>query len=154
MSNYQTIQINKNKTYTLITLNRGKSNPINMEMLQELHDCFNQLKNDNSVPGVILTGQENFFSVGVDVVEVYTYNREQSKEYWSLLFSLMVKMAKFHKPLIVAISGHSPAGGCGADTGRGSHPLGRESPAAALPGDDLLRPAPCSDRVAGGPRGR
>jgi len=112
MSKYQTIKVKKSKTHALITLNRGKSNPINFEMLQELHVCFDQLKHDESVAGIILTGQEHFFSVGVDVVEVYNYNREKSKEYWSMLFSLMVKMARFQKPLIAAISGHSPAGGC------------------------------------------
>ncbi len=112
MSNYQTIQIEKNKNYTLITLSRGKSNPINLSMLQELHDCFDQLKNDEDVHGVIITGQEHFFSVGVDVIEVYNYDRGQSKKFWSLLFSLMVKMAKFQKPLIAALSGYSPAGGC------------------------------------------
>ncbi|KAA3617805.1 MAG: enoyl-CoA hydratase/isomerase family protein [Calditrichaeota bacterium] len=112
MENFNTIKLEKNTTYTLLALNRGKSNPINMEMLNELHTCFNQLKKDESVLGVILTGQEHFFSVGVDVVEVFNYDREQSKEYWSLLFSLMVKMAKFQKPLIVTVSGHSPAGGC------------------------------------------
>ena len=109
---FKTIRTESKNKYTLVTLNRSKSNPINLEMLQELHACFDQLKNDANVPGVILTGQEHFFSVGVDVVEIYNYNRGQSKEYWSLLFSLMVKMTHFPKPLIAAISGHSPAGGC------------------------------------------
>jgi Delta3-Delta2-enoyl-CoA isomerase len=109
---YKYLNIENKKKYTIITLSRGKSNPLNLEMLEELHDCFNKLKDDASVPGVIITGQAHFFSVGVDVIEVYNYNREQSKKYWTALFSLMVKMAKFQKPLIAAISGHSPAGGC------------------------------------------
>jgi Delta3-Delta2-enoyl-CoA isomerase len=109
---YKYLKIKNKKVYMIITLSRGKSNPLNLEMLLELHDCFDQLKDDPTVPGVIITGQEHFFSVGVDVIEVYNYNREQSKKYWTALFSLMVKMAKFQKPLIAAISGHSPAGGC------------------------------------------
>jgi Delta3-Delta2-enoyl-CoA isomerase len=61
---------------------------------------------------VILTGKEGFFSSGIDLIEAYDYNEEQSREFWIDFLALQHDLVSFKKPLIAAISGHSPAGGC------------------------------------------
>jgi Delta3-Delta2-enoyl-CoA isomerase len=61
---------------------------------------------------VILTGKEGFFSSGIDLIEAYDYNKEQSKEFWIDFLTLQHDLVSFKKPLVAAISGHSPAGGC------------------------------------------
>ncbi|UOE47115.1 enoyl-CoA hydratase/isomerase family protein [Mucilaginibacter sp. SMC90] len=95
-----------------ISLNRGRSNAINHEMVKELDACIKTLENDDSVGGVILTGKEGFFSSGIDLIEAYDYNEEQSRQFWIDFLALQNTLAAFRKPLIAAISGHSPAGGC------------------------------------------
>jgi enoyl-CoA hydratase/carnithine racemase len=95
-----------------ISLNRGRSNAINHEMVKELDACIKALENDDSVGGVILTGKEGFFSSGIDLIEAYDYNEEQSRRFWIDFLALQNTLAAFRKPIVAAISGHSPAGGC------------------------------------------
>lgn len=95
-----------------ISLDRGRSNAINHEMIKELDACIKTLENDDSVGGVILTGKEGFFSSGIDLIEAYDYNEEQSRQFWIDFLALQNTLATFRKPLVAAISGHSPAGGC------------------------------------------
>jgi enoyl-CoA hydratase/carnithine racemase len=95
-----------------ISLDRGRSNAINHEMVKELDACIKTLENDDSVGGVILTGKEGFFSSGIDLIEAYDYNEEQSRQFWIDFLALQNTLTAFRKPIVAAISGHSPAGGC------------------------------------------
>jgi len=107
-----TFQISHNEGLAVITLDRGRSNPINHQMVKELTNCIKTLENDESVGGLILTGKEGFFSSGIDLIEAYDYNEEQSREFWVDFLALQSVLVAFKKPMIAAISGHSPAGGC------------------------------------------
>jgi 3,2-trans-enoyl-CoA isomerase len=107
-----TIQVTLKEKIAVIGLNRGKSNPINAEMVGELQDFIHHTENDENVAGVILTGREHFFSSGLDLIEIYDYNESQSKAFWKEFLLLQQSMVAFKKPLAAAISGHSPAGGC------------------------------------------
>ncbi|MDB5145194.1 MAG: echA8 1 [Mucilaginibacter sp.] len=107
-----TFQIAINDNLAIISLDRGRSNPINHQMVKELADCIKMLENDDSVGGVILTGKEGFFSSGIDLMEVYGYNEEEIRGFWIDFLDLQTKLVSFKKPMVAAISGHSPAGGC------------------------------------------
>jgi len=108
----ETIQITINKRIAVITLDRGRSNPINHQMIKELAACMSDLENDDQVGGVILTGKPGFFSSGVDLMEAYDYDQQQSREFWADFFTLQTTLISFKKPMVAAITGHSPAGGC------------------------------------------
>ncbi len=107
-----TIQVTIKDRLAIIALNRGKSNPINAEMVKELHTLVHSIDNDDSIGGLIITGKENFFSAGLDLIEIYDYDEHQSRIFWNDFLALQVKLIAFKKPMIAAISGHSPAGGC------------------------------------------
>ncbi|WP_121811056.1 enoyl-CoA hydratase/isomerase family protein [Mucilaginibacter kameinonensis] len=109
MNTFQTIIQGRLVT---ILLNRGRSNAINHEMVKELDACIKTLESDDNVGGVILTGKEGFFSSGIDLIEAYDYNEEQSRQFWIDFLALQNTLATFRKPIVAAISGHSPAGGC------------------------------------------
>lgn len=109
MSTFQTTVQGK---LAIISLDRGRSNPINHQMIKELTDYIKALENDDGVGGVILTGKEGFFSSGIDLIEAYDYNEEQSREFWVDFLALQAALVSFSKPIVAAISGHSPAGGC------------------------------------------
>jgi 3,2-trans-enoyl-CoA isomerase len=109
MSTFQTTIQGK---LVVITLDRGRSNAINHQMVKELGDCITKLENDDNVGGVIITGKEGFFSSGIDLIEAYDYNEEQSRGFWIDFLELQHILTAFSKPLVAAISGHSPAGGC------------------------------------------
>jgi len=107
-----TFQLTIRDRLALITLDRGRSNSINLEMIKELTECIKTLESDDNVGAVILTGKEGFFSSGIDLIEAYDYNEEQSREFWVDFLGLQNILASFKKPMVAAISGHSPAGGC------------------------------------------
>lgn len=107
-----TINVTIKDRLALITLNRGKSNALNREMITELTDMLHNISNDDNIGGVIITGKEHFFSAGLDLIELYSYNEEEIKSFWNLFLDFGARITAFKKPLVAAINGHSPAGGC------------------------------------------
>jgi 3,2-trans-enoyl-CoA isomerase len=107
-----TFQLNIRDRLAIITLDRGRSNPMNHQMIGELLEVIKSLESDQNVGGLILTGKEGFFSSGVDLIEAYDYDQEQSSLFWTDFLTLQAELAAFKKPIVAAISGHSPAGGC------------------------------------------
>lgn len=107
-----TLEIHKKEGYTIVQMNRGKVNAINKEMVSELSQTFRVLEEDDAVKGAILTGIPNFFSAGLDLIELIGYDKAQMNQFFESFGSLYSQLLKFKKPLIAAITGHSPAGGC------------------------------------------
>src|SRR5690606_38326654 len=60
----------------------------------------------------ILMGKEGFFSSGLDLITLFEYDQAQIKKFWEKFIGLVHQLVRFPKPLICAITGHSPAGGC------------------------------------------
>lgn len=108
----ETLKLEYKENYAILSLDRGKSNPMNMTMMKELRAAFAELESADGVQGVILTGKQHFFSAGLDLPEVHTYDEAKFKEFWAEFMAVMRDMTAFSKPLIAAISGHAPAGGC------------------------------------------
>ena len=107
-----TIKVNIKDKIAVLSLNRGRSNAINAEMVAELHQMVKNIENDDSISGLILTGTDDFFSAGLDLIELYNYDEETIKSFWIDFLDLVTTLVSFKKPMIAAISGHSPAGGC------------------------------------------
>lgn len=107
----KTLEITQKDNFTIVQLNQGKVNALNHELLKELRSVMQSLAVDESVAGVILSGQPYFFSAGLDVIEIYDFDRDQITEFFRDFAMLYIELAKFQKPLIAAITGHAPAGG-------------------------------------------
>ncbi len=107
---------NKNKT-GLITLNRPeKRNALHPEMIAQLKEKFDELRNDDSVKTVIITGEGSSFCAGADLEYLnqlrklsITENEKDSQN----LAELFLQIYKFPKPVIAAVNGPAVAGGCG-----------------------------------------
>ena len=69
-----TFQITTSNRLATLTLDRGRSNPINHQMVKELVACIKQLNDDDNVGGLIITGKPGFFSSGIDLIEAYDYD--------------------------------------------------------------------------------
>lgn len=107
-----TIAVTIKDKLAIISLNRPKSNSLNREMVIELTDMLNNISADENIGGVIITGKDHFFSAGLDLMELYNYNEQEAKEFWHLFLNFTATITTFKKPLVAAINGHSPAGGC------------------------------------------
>ncbi len=107
-----TLNLIKKEGYTIVQMNRGKVNALNHEMVQELRQAFRDIENDDQVQGAILTGQPHYFSAGLDLIELYEYDHEQIKGFFRDFGALYIELMQITKPIIAAITGHAPAGGC------------------------------------------
>ncbi|MEZ5007728.1 MAG: enoyl-CoA hydratase/isomerase family protein [Chitinophagales bacterium] len=104
--------INDSEGVRTIKMNRGSSNPINESFVNELINIFDKSKSDDAVKGILLTGQDHFFSVGLDLPELYNYSQEDFDRFWQCFMSLIYTLGTFDKPFVTSITGHAPAGGC------------------------------------------
>ncbi|WP_316792957.1 enoyl-CoA hydratase/isomerase family protein [Pedobacter frigoris] len=107
-----TIKVSVKDHLAIITLDRGKSNALNAEMITELNDMLKNISTDQNIAGVIITGKEHFFSAGLDLIELYNYGEEEVKSFWNLFLDFVASIISFKKPIVAAVNGHSPAGGC------------------------------------------
>lgn len=97
--------------YAIVQMQRGKVNALNHDMVEEIRATFKQLGANDAVRGVILTGIPRIFSAGLDLIELYSYDKDKMNEFFISFGSMHLELAYFKKPLIAAINGHSPAGG-------------------------------------------
>jgi len=105
------IRTEHRENLAVVTLDRGTANALNKAMIDELAETFKQLDRDSSVRGALITGKGNFFSAGLDVLEVAAYDEKTSQEFWQSFATMIGTMLSFGKPLVAAVNGHSPAGG-------------------------------------------
>ncbi len=105
------LNITKKEGYSIVQMSRGKVNALNHEMVEEIREAFRNFSEDDTVRGVVITGITNIFSAGLDLLELYTYDEEKMNEFFVSFGSMHIEMVKFRKPLIAAVTGHSPAGG-------------------------------------------
>lgn len=108
----ETLKITIQDSVAIVALDRGKSNAMNEQMLDELKKIIKSIDQDDNILGVVLTGKPGFFTAGLDLIALYEYDEAQMKAFWTKFLDLVKTLTSFKKPLISAISGHSPAGGC------------------------------------------
>ena len=108
----ETLKLAQKENYSILTFDRGKSNPMNLQMFEEMIDVLKSLKNDERSKGLIITGKENFYSSGLDLPEIMTYDKAKTKLFWKTFMDLVIELVSYPKPLVAAITGHAPAGGC------------------------------------------
>lgn len=106
------IHLIKKENYGIIQMDRDKANPMNFEFVASLRIALKNLMEDDNIKGAIINGKENFFSAGLDIPELYTYDEQQFEDFWRNFMELVCDLVAFDKPLIASINGHAPAGGC------------------------------------------
>ncbi len=103
----------KNKT-AFVTINRpDKLNALNNATLLDLKECFRELKNDEGVNVVVITGAgEKAFVAGADISELNKLDAVNGKlfsENGQEVFNIIEKLGK---PVIAAVNGFALGGGC------------------------------------------
>ena len=106
------IRITIEDHYMHILLNRGKTNALDIAIINELIEAVDQANHDSAIEGLILSGKQDFFSSGHDLITLYQYDESAMEQFWSRYIFLIQKLTAFPKPSIAAITGHSPASGC------------------------------------------
>ena len=95
-----------------VLLDRGRSNAMDIKVVEELIRTLEEAEVDPSIEGVVLSGKEGFFSSGLDLITLFKYDEMQMRAFWTRFMDLLKVFVSFGKPSVAAITGHSPAGGC------------------------------------------
>ena len=112
LENLKTLACQIENNTLIIQLNRGKANPMNMTMVSELRETIRFAGENEAIRGVILTGKPHFFSAGVDIIAAYELDKADIKAFWQNFSDMVFELSSFPKPMIAAITGYAPAGGC------------------------------------------
>lgn len=111
---FQTLISEIKDSIAVVTINRpDKMNALNSVVMNELKEVFTQLKDNDSVSVIILTGSgQKAFVAGADISELNKLNMIQGKEFsekGQAVFNLIEQM---NKPVIAAVNGFALGGGC------------------------------------------
>ena len=111
---YQNLITTTENHIATITINRPeKLNALNKNTIEELHDVFQNLENDNDVRVIILTGSgEKAFVAGADISEFAHFSIEEGAQLAAqgqeILFDFVQNLKK---PVIAAVNGFALGGG-------------------------------------------
>jgi len=106
----EAINIKKENGYATIQIDQGKVNAINKALARNLKSAFEDLKDDDSVNGILLTGRANCFSAGLDIKELATSGIESARTFWEYYHGMIKAMITYPKPFVCAITGYAQAG--------------------------------------------
>jgi len=97
----------------VVRLNRGVTNPLNLELVNELAAALVALERDPKARGIVLTGSnDKFFSIGLDIPELFPLARNEFEVFYRAFNQLCLTLYTLSIPTVAAIAGHAVAGGC------------------------------------------
>jgi enoyl-CoA hydratase len=98
----------------IVTVDRQeKMNALNAEVISELGQVFAELRADDDVRGVILTGAgDRAFVAGADIGELATMNAIDGVGVSREGQDVFSAIERFPKPVIAAVGGYALGGGC------------------------------------------
>ncbi len=94
-----------------IRLARPPVNALNPDLLIALRNAV-EAAPDAGARAIVLSGGPNVFSGGMDVPHLLGLEGAALKAAWHSFFDACIAIAKSPVPVVAAIAGHAPAGGC------------------------------------------
>src|SRR6476660_6982144 len=111
---FENLLIERDGPVAIVTVNRPKVlNALNTQTLDELRRAILELKHDESVRAVVLTGAgEKAFIAGADINELATQSPTSGREHAIRGQHVLDLIEHMGKPVIAAINGYALGGGC------------------------------------------
>jgi len=94
-----------------LRLDHPPANALSPEAIRVLEDAVRRAP-DEGARALVLSGREGMFSAGLDVPSFLALDREATLAAWTGFFALMEALCTSPVPVIAAMTGHAPAGGC------------------------------------------
>src|SRR5512145_2200229 len=108
---YETLLLSREDAIAVITLNRPPANAISEALIRELNHALNELRQDDGVRAVVITGSGGrIFCGGADLGSAFSGG--DIEQFIRFGNGVMRKMERFPKPIVAAINGHAMGGGC------------------------------------------
>jgi methylglutaconyl-CoA hydratase len=101
----------------IIKLNRpNKRNALHPDLINKIKEKLNEIRNDDNVKVLIITGEGKAFCAGADLSylnELRNFSSIENEKDSEDLAEMFLMIYKFPKPTIAAVNGAAIAGGCG-----------------------------------------
>ena len=108
---YETLLVSREDAIAVVTLNRPPANAISEFLIRELNVALNELRADDGVRALVITGGgDRIFCGGADLGSAFSGG--DVEVFVRFGNSVMRKMERFPKPIVAAINGHAMGGGC------------------------------------------
>lgn len=105
--------VEKNEGICTVKINNPKTlNALNAEILSELECAFDEIKTDDSIDVVVLTGEGKAFVAGADIAYMRDLNVPEAKKFGEDGSRLFRKIETLDKVVIAAVNGFALGGGC------------------------------------------
>lgn len=104
------IVLEQHGAITVLKFNQPPANAIDLALTLACEDALDQPE-VKEAKALVLTGAGHFFSGGLDLKVVPTYNPDQQREFLGALNRLLGKLYTLPQPVVGAINGHAVAGG-------------------------------------------
>lgn len=114
MSDLEYIRVEKDGDIAIVTVDRqDKLNALNADVVREIGEAFDGLRDDDEVLGVILTGAGNkAFVAGADIAELATMGSVAGVTISREGQDVFRAIELFPKPVLAAVGGYALGGGC------------------------------------------
>ena len=111
---FKTLVVEIEDSIATITIDRPeKLNALNHTVLSELSELFDQLQDDQTVHGILLTGAgEKAFVAGADLQEIKELDGERAITFARFGQQLFSRIEAFPKPVMALVNGFALGGGC------------------------------------------
>lgn len=114
MSDLQYVRLEWDGELAMVVIDRvDKLNALNSEVVRELGDVFRDLRDDDAVLGVIVTGAgEKAFVAGADIGELAQMTPLTAVSVSRDGQNTFAEIERFPKPVLAAVGGYALGGGC------------------------------------------
>jgi len=97
----------------ILRLNRGVTNALNLQLVHELAESLQRVRDDPALRGLVLgSSNDKFFSIGFDIPQLFELARNDFTSFYRAFNRVCLDLYTLPKPTIAAVTGHAIAGGC------------------------------------------
>jgi enoyl-CoA hydratase/carnithine racemase len=107
------LQISHQGQVAIWALDHGVTNALSPQLVDELAEGLQKLRNDPEARGLVLTSSnDKFFSIGLDIPKLYGLSREVFAAFYRAFNRVCLDLHSLPIPTVAAVTGHAIAGGC------------------------------------------